>query len=76
VWPRSPRLTDGTGEGVALNWPNKTQRRVLRELAEVTTADSGYFPEERLAKRLDMPVEEVRRHLQVLADLGMVEEAR
>jgi DNA-binding IclR family transcriptional regulator len=57
-----------------INWPNKTQRRVLRELAEVTIADGGYFHEERLAKRLDMPVEEVRRHLQALADLGMVEE--
>jgi DNA-binding IclR family transcriptional regulator len=57
-----------------MNWPNKTQRRVLRELAEVTAADGGSFPEERLAKRLDMPVEEVRRHLQALADLGMVEE--
>jgi hypothetical protein len=54
-----------------INWPNKTQRRVLRELAEVTIADGGYFHE-----RLDMPVEEVRRHLQALADLGMVEEAR
>ena len=58
-----------------MNWPNKTQGRVLRELAEVTAADSGYFPEERLAKRLDMPVEEVRRHLRALADPGMVEEA-
>ncbi len=61
---------------MTMNWPNKTQRRVLRELAEVTIADGGYFHEERLAKRLDMPVEEVRRHLQALADLGMVEEAR
>jgi hypothetical protein len=50
-----------------INWPNKTQRRVLRELTAVTTADGGYFHEERLAKRLDMPVE-VRRHLQALAD--------
>ena len=59
-----------------MNWPNKTQRRVLRELAEVTISDGSSFSEERLAKRLDMPVEEVRRHLQALADLGMVEEAR
>jgi DNA-binding IclR family transcriptional regulator len=58
-----------------MNWPNKTQRRVLRELAEVTRPGGDSFPEERLAKRLDMPVEEVRRHLQVLADIGMVEEA-
>jgi hypothetical protein len=57
-----------------INWPNKTQRRVLRELAEVTTADVGYIHEERLAKRLDMPVEEVRRHLQALADLRMANE--
>jgi len=53
-----------------INWPNKTQRRVLRELAEVTIADGGYSHEE----RLDMPVEEVRRHPQARADLGMVEE--
>ena len=46
---------------------SKTQRRVLRELAEVTIADGGYFHEETLAKRLDMAVEEVRRHLQALA---------
>ena len=50
-----------------INWPNKTQRRVLRELAAVTTADGGYFNERR-AKRLDMPVEEVRSHLEALAD--------
>ena len=37
-------------------------RRVLRELAEVTLHDGSSFHEERLAKRLDMPVEEVRRH--------------
>jgi DNA-binding transcriptional ArsR family regulator len=59
-----------------MTWPNKTQRRVLRELAEVTITDDSAFPEDRLAKRLDMPVEEVRIHLRALADLGMVEEAR
>jgi hypothetical protein len=58
-----------------MNWPNKTQRRVLRELAEVTTADSGYFPR-RVRQAADMPVEEVHRHLRALADLRMVEEAR
>ena len=57
-----------------MNWPNKTQRRVLRELAEATAADGGPFHEERLAKRLGMPVEEVRRHLRALADLGLVQE--
>jgi DNA-binding IclR family transcriptional regulator len=57
-----------------MNWPNKAQRRVLRELAEVTRPGGSFFHEERLAKRLDMPVEEVRRHLQALADLGMVQE--
>ena len=40
----------------------------------MTTADGGYLHEEKLAKRLDMPVEEARRHLQALADLGMVQE--
>ena len=38
--------------------------------------DGSSFDEERLAKRLGMPVEEVRHHLQALARLGMVEEER
>lgn len=59
-----------------MNWPNKAQRRVLRELDEVTIHDGSSFDEDRLAKRLDMPMEEVRRHLQALADLGMVEQVQ
>jgi hypothetical protein len=63
-------------DGTPMPNPNKIQRRVLRELAEVTYADHGAFHEDKLAKRLDMPVEEVRCHLKLLADIGMVEEAR
>ena len=42
----------------------------------MTTHDGSFFRRPRLAKRLNMPVEELRRHLKALADLGMVEEAR
>ncbi len=57
-----------------VDWPNKAQRRVLRKLYDATTPGED-FHEERLAKRLHMPVEEVRSHLQVLADIGLVEES-
>ena len=60
---------------VPVDWPNKTQRRVLRKLHEATTPGDS-FHETRLAKRLHMPVEEVRRDLQVLANIGLVEEER
>jgi hypothetical protein len=59
---------------VTPGWPNKIQRRVLRKLLNAATPGES-FHEERLAKRLHMPVEEVRHHLQVLADLGLVEES-
>ena len=55
-----------------VDWPNKIQRRVLRKLYDSVTPGEG-FHEAKLAKRLHMPVEEVRRHLQALADLGLVE---
>jgi hypothetical protein len=58
-----------------VDWPNKIQRRVLRKAMDMTTR-GGEFHEEKLAKRLHMPVEEVRRHLEVLADIGLMEEAR
>lgn len=64
------------GEMVALvhvDWPNKIQRRILRELAKVTTHDGSSFHETRLAKRLHLPMDEVRHHLRVLADLGLVD---
>jgi hypothetical protein len=57
-----------------VDWPNKAQRRVLRKLYDATIPGED-FHEERLAKRLHMPVEEVRSHLQVLADIGLVEES-
>ena len=58
---------------IPVDWPNKTQRRVLRKLFDATTPGDG-FHVEKLAKRLHMPVEDVRHHLQVLADLGLVAE--
>jgi len=42
-------------------------------LFDATTPGDG-FHVEKLAKRLHMPVEDVRHHLQVLADLGLVAE--
>ena len=58
-----------------MNWPNKTRRRVLCELYDAITPREA-FHEEKLAKRLHMPVEEVRQHLRVLADIGLVQEGR
>ena len=57
-----------------MDWPNKIQRRVLRKLFDSTTPGED-FHEEKLAKRLHMPVEEVRHHLRVLAGIGLVEES-
>ena len=59
---------------IPVDWPNKTQRRVLRKLYDAVTPGED-FHEEKLAKRLHMPVEEVRQHLRVLADIGLVDEA-
>lgn len=60
---------------VLVDWPNKTQRRVLRKLYDAVTPGED-FDEEKLAKRLHMPAEEVRQHLRVLADIGLVQEER
>ena len=73
-----PEPDEHPGELVGLiypDWPNKIQRRVLRKLYDAVTPGEG-FHEEKLARKLHMPVEEVHQHLQALADLGMVEEAR
>jgi DNA-binding GntR family transcriptional regulator len=59
---------------VQVDWPNKIQRRILRKLYDATTPGEP-FHEKRLAKRLHMPVQEVRHHLQVLAEIGLVDEA-
>jgi hypothetical protein len=60
---------------VPVDWPDKAQRRVLRKAMDMTTRGVE-FHEEKLAKRLHMPVEEVRRHLEVLADIGLMEKVR
>lgn len=72
-----PEPDERPGQSVALvpvDWPNKIQRRVLRKLQDATTPGKP-FHEKELANRLHMPVEEVRHHLQVLADIGLVDEA-
>jgi hypothetical protein len=60
---------------VRTNWPTKIQRRVLNKLCDAATP-GDLFREQKLAKRLHMPVDEVHHHLQVLADLGLVEEGQ
>jgi hypothetical protein len=45
---------------IPVDWPNKIQRRVLRKLYDLVTPGED-FHENRLAKRLHMPVEEGRR---------------
>ena len=59
---------------VTPGWPNKIQRRVLRKLHDSVTPGED-FHEAKLAKRLHMPVDEVRHHLRVLADIGLVKES-
>jgi transcription initiation factor IIE alpha subunit len=46
---------------------------VLREAVDL--GSRGDFHEEALAKRMHAPVEEIRKHLQLLADIGLVSEA-
>jgi hypothetical protein len=74
---KEPLPDEFPGQKIAcmhVDWPNKIQRRVLRKLYDSVTPGED-FHEERLAKRLHMPVEEVRQHLEVLADIGLVEES-
>jgi hypothetical protein len=71
-----PEPQERPGEMVSLvrtNWPTKIQRRVLNKLYDSTTS-GDLFHEEKLAKRLHMPLDDVRHHLRVLADLGLVAE--
>jgi hypothetical protein len=58
---------------VRTNWPTTIQRRVLKKLCDSTTLTSAFINERKLAKRLHMPVDDVRHHLRVLADLGLAE---
>jgi hypothetical protein len=70
-----PEPQENPGRMVSLvrtNWPTQPQRRVLKKLYE--SAGDKFPNEEKLAKRLHMPVDEVHRHLEVLADLGLVAE--
>jgi transcription initiation factor IIE alpha subunit len=58
---------------IPVDWPSKIQRRILRKLAELTAPGGAPFSEERLALRLHLPLDEVRHHLEVLADIGLLE---
>ena len=55
------------------DWPSRFQLRVLREAQD--TSRHGDFHETSLAYRMHAPVEEIRQHLELLADLGLMEEA-
>jgi hypothetical protein len=50
----------------------ESQERVLRALAKAAMEDKRGFTDEELAKQLEMDGDELREHLQALADLGFV----
>ena len=55
------------------DWPTRFQLRVLREAQDMSR--HGHFHETSLAYRMHAPVEEIRQHLELLADFGLMEEA-
>jgi hypothetical protein len=62
------------GEKVGLlnpGWPTRFQYRVMREAMDMSR--HGDFHEESLAFRMHAPVDEIRGHLQLLSDLGLME---
>jgi len=64
------------GEKVGIlrpDWPTSVQYRVMREARDMSR--HGDFHETSLAYRMHAPVEEIRQHLELLADLGLMEEA-
>jgi hypothetical protein len=56
------------------DWPTRFQYKVLREAEDMCR--HGDFHETSLAYRLHAPVEEIHHHLDVLADLGLMEAAQ
>jgi hypothetical protein len=52
-------------------WPTRFQYKILREAMDMCR--HGDFHEESLAYRMKAPVEEIRQHLELLADLGLME---
>jgi hypothetical protein len=54
--------------------PSKFQRRMMREAHDIGRRQ-GRFHEETLATRMKTSVEEIRWHLELLADLGLMERA-
>jgi hypothetical protein len=52
------------------DWPTRFQRRVLREAMDMSR--HGDFHETSLAHRMRAPVDEIRGHLQLLSDLGLM----
>ncbi len=53
--------------------PTEDQLRILQELAEAPDPSTGGLSDRQLAERLDMPVAEVRDHVQALVDLGCLD---
>jgi hypothetical protein len=54
------------------DWPTRFQRRVLREAMDMSR--HGAFHETSLAYRMHAPVDEIRQHMQLLTDLGLLTE--
>jgi hypothetical protein len=52
------------------DWPTRFQRRVLREAMDMSR--HGDFHETSLAHRMRAPVDEIRGHLQLFSDLGLM----
>jgi hypothetical protein len=71
---KEPLPEECPGEKLAMlitDWPTRFQRHVLREAVDMSR--HGDFHEESLAYRMKAPVEEIRQHLELLADLGLME---
>ena len=70
-----PLPDEFSGHKVSLlrtDWPTRFQRRILREAMDMCR--HGDFQETSLAYRMHASVEEIRKHLQLLTDLGLMTE--
>ncbi|BCP12377.1 hypothetical protein MINTM020_44750 [Mycobacterium paraintracellulare] len=67
-----PRESPGQKVGLLRpDWPTRFQRRLLWEAMDM--GRHGAFHETSLAHRMHASVDEVRRHLDLLSDLGLME---
>lgn len=73
---KEPLPHESPGQKVGIfrpDWPTRFQLRVLREAKDMSR--HGDFHETSLAYRMHAPFEEIRQHPELLADLGLIEEA-